>query len=154
MQANSVRLGALKASRLAILAGAAIGMAGCVLPKSLTGPSKLPVDATSPVAQEVIKASKTPGPYPTFAEIPPLPTDVRPPSAYAAAVADVREERQTLNAQAGALPPPPTDTESYASRGRSLTEGAGEPAPSDAQQQTEAYANSLRERATPPPAPK
>lgn len=147
-------LTAARAARLLFVACATAGLAGCILPAKMRGMNDLPVDPKSPVAQEVINASKHPGPYPKFADIPPTPTDVRPPQAWRAAVLDLKAKKAVLDAQVADLPPPATDTEAFAAQKRGQAESdlrAGAP---DAAQQTEAYARTLRERATPPPPPK
>ncbi|MEI9965717.1 MAG: hypothetical protein WDM92_14635 [Caulobacteraceae bacterium] len=117
--------------------------------------SNLPVDPNSPVARDVAYASKHPGPYPKFASIPPIPTDVRPAAAYRSQVTDIEARQAQLDSQAAALPPVDTDTEAYAAGARSRAAvPAGEVPPPNSAEQTEAYAASLRERATPPPPPK
>lgn len=110
------------------------------------------MDPQSPVYQDVMAATQHPGPYPRFADIPKIPTDVRPASAWAVAVADVEHDKARLNTAVAALPPVPTDTESFAANAR--TEAAAPAAdvpPPDTTDQAQAYAQSLRQRATPPP---
>ena len=142
---------ASSAVRLALLAG----LSACALPQRFGGPSTATVDPKSPVAKDVLNASRHPGPYPRFSDIPEVPTDIRPASEWRVAVTDLTRRKAVLDADAAALPPALTDTEAYAAQHRSKV-GAqpGEVAPPDAEQQTKAYAQSLRERATPPPSPK
>jgi hypothetical protein len=137
-----------------LAAGLAAGAAGCALPGKTHGSSGLSVDPHSEVAQHVAYASSHPGPYPKFSQIPPLPRDVRPPSAYRAAVLDMTARRQALEGQTAALPPPETDAEDVAGDLRSRLPNNEPPPAEDAQQQTEAYGRALRERATPPPPPR
>ena len=149
------RQSVLRAARLALIAGLALGASACVLPAKVRGMSNLPVDPNSPVAKDVIEASRHPGPYPSFADIPEVPTDIRPVSEWRAAVLDLKHRQARLGAEAGALPPALTDTDAYAALHRS--KAGAQPTdipPEDAEQRTRAYAQSLRERATPPPPPK
>ena len=110
------------------------------------------MDPQSPVYQDVMAATRHPGPYPQFADIPKIPTDVRPVSAWAAAVADVEHDRTSVTSAVAALPPVPTDTESFASNALGEAKPpAAEAPPPDSADQSQAYAQSLRQRATPPP---
>lgn len=138
----------------AVLAGAAL--AGCGVSERMTGASLAPVDPSSPVAQDVIRVSRVPGPYPTFADIPKIPTDVRPASAWRSSVQDEQRERAVLDAQVAALPPvTPGSTEQFAADARSrLAPPPADVPPADARQRAEAEAKALRERATPPPPPR
>ncbi len=141
--------------RFGIIFGAAACAAGCAVPSRVAGLSNAPVDSSSPVAKDVIYASEHPGPYPRFADIPKIPTDVRPASAWRAAIAEVQHKKAVLEAEVAALPAVTADTETYASQTRAQASApASQAAPTDPTQQTEAYARSLRERATPPPPPK
>ena len=131
-------------------------LAGCTLPSRMAGLSEAPVDPSSPVAQDVIRASRHPGPYPRFADIPATPTDLRPATGWRDAIQNMQQQQATLGAQIAALPPVAPDTsEAYAAetRGR-LGPAPSEVAPPDARQQTEAEAQALRERATPPSPPR
>ena len=97
-------------------------------------------------------AIQHPGPYPKFSDIPPIPSDVRPVSAWAVAVADIHQDKGRLNQDVAALPPVQTDTEAFAASARGQTKPPEVAAPPpDATEQTQAYAQSLRARATPPP---
>ena len=81
-------------ARLALCLGVAGLTGGCVdLPKVL-GPA--PVDPTSAVAQDVLAASKAKGPFPTFRQIPAVPTDVRPVTAWRASVLAMTAEKAAL----------------------------------------------------------
>ena len=144
-------------ARLAVALAAAALAGGCFSPGKLQSAASRPyvVDPNSPVARDVAYASKHPGPFPRFAEIPKVPTDIRPVSAWREAVDDLKSRKAELDQEAADLPPPLSDTEPYAAGARSRA--AADPAdvaPPDAPQQTESYAQSLRERATPPPTPK
>ena len=102
----------------------------------------------------MLYAARHPGPYPKFADIPKIPTDVPPPSAWRAEVADLQQRRARVVTEAAALPAPLADTQPFADKSRALATAPLEPAPPDADQQTQADAAALRERATPPPSPK
>jgi hypothetical protein len=129
-------------------------LAGCDLPGRVAGVG-VPVDPSSPIAQDVIRASRTPGPYPKFADIPKVPTDVRPTSEWRADIKDMQQRQSTLQAEVAALPPLPSQTtEAFAGQKRAQISGApASAAPAD-KQQTEAEARALRKRATPPPPPR
>ena len=130
-------------------------LAGCALPGRMVGVADAPIDSSSPVAQDVIRAAQHPGPYPKFTEIPQIPTDIRGSAEWRIAVSDMQKRQTALDAQVAALPPVDTNTEAYADETRTrLGPPPAPPAPEDARQQSEAYARALRERATPPPPPK
>jgi hypothetical protein len=113
------------------------------------------VDPTSPVAAEVRAASASPGPYPRFVEIPPVPKDVRTAPAWRAAVLDEMSLKRETEANAAAIPFTLAGTEAWAdkTRARVLPEYSQQ-APADARAQAEAFAAQQAARATPPPAPK
>ena len=134
------------------LFGAAASLVACSLPSQVAGLHSAAVDPASPVYKDVMYATQHPGPYPKFSDIPPIPTDVRPASQFAVAVAGVREDKASLDQGVAALPPAPNDTEAFAANARSAAQGPSVEAPSaDTSDQTKAYAQSLRARATPPP---
>ena len=99
-----------------------------------------------------MNATRHPGPYPKFSDIPKTPTDVRPASAWAVAVADIKADRAHLKSAVAALPPPAADTEAFAANARTAAQApiAAAP-PADAAAETQDYAQSLKARATPPP---
>jgi hypothetical protein len=135
--------------------GLAAAAGGCLSPRMMLSKSSLPVDANSPVAKDVIYASQHPGPFPRFADIPKTPSDDRPPAAWTAAAQDVEARKAALDAQVARLPPVQTGAEDYAVALRArFGEKPNEVPPPDQTDQTEAYAQSLRARATPPPSPK
>ncbi len=134
------------------LFGAAASLAGCQLPSQVAGFRTAAVDPASPVYKDVMESTRHPGPYPKFSDIPKIPTDVRPTSAWAVAVADVRQDKARLDAGVAALPPAAADTETFAANARGEVHApAAEAPPAETADQTQAYAQSLRARATPPP---
>jgi hypothetical protein len=135
--------------------GAAVLGACSNLPEHMAGVSQVPVDPNSPIAQNVIQASQTRGPFPKFRDIPAIPTDQRPASYWRTAVKDTQKDQQRLQTQVAALPPVDTGTaETYAAQARNrLGAPPSDIPPPDSRQRTEAEAEALRERATPPPPP-
>jgi hypothetical protein len=110
------------------------------------------VDPASPLAGEVAEASRSPGRYPKLNQIPPLPTDVRPVSAWKAAVVSEWARKDQLEASTAAIPFTLSHTDEYASSARSrISSVMALQAPADAEARTEAFAAAERARATPPP---
>ena len=107
------------------------------------------VDPKSPVYQDVMNATRHPGPYPKFSDIPKTPTDIRPVSAWAVAIADIKADRSRLDSAVAALPPAAADTEAFAANARTQAQAPAPPA--EAAAETQDYAQSLKARATPPP---
>lgn len=127
-------------------------LSGCALPFPDPPVTSRGVDPTSPVADRILRednAEVSPS-YPRFSDIPAVPTDVRPPEAWNAAVGEVQAERAELDRWLDANPPELTDTEAFAERQRNavgldpLTLPAA-PTP----EESAAYARQQRERATP-----
>ena len=137
-----------------LLFGAAAWLCGCQAPSQVAGFRTAAVDPSSPVYQDVMNATRHPGPYPSFSDIPKTPTDLRPVAAWAVAVADIKSDRTTLDSAVAALPPPPADTESFAANAKSEAAAPAPAAaspPAEAAADTQDYAQSLKARATPPP---
>ena len=109
------------------------------------------VDPASPVAGEVAKMAKTGGhDYPSFNEIPAVPNDVRPIRQYGVQAAKMEQARDDLVRATAPGTWTLQNTEAFASTAR---KAAGpEIAPAE-RTDTEAFANELRQRATPPPPP-
>ena len=110
-----------------------------------------PDAARAAVAAQAEAASHVPGPYPDFCSIPPAPTDLRSPTAWAASVGDLsRAADETRGeAQTAFSDNPPTDN----FVGDALRDSTPPPAlttPSS----TEDFARSLRNRATAPSRPR
>ena len=62
------------------------------------------VDQQSAVAAQVERRAARAGPMPKFSQIPPVPMDVRPFSAWRAAVTDVIGEKRQVDAAAAGYP--------------------------------------------------
>lgn len=129
----------------------ACGLAASLLAGCAASPfTEAQVDPASPVAVDVARAARVVRPYPTFAQIPPTPADVRPARAFAAAVADVQGEGARLERDTAASTWTLDGSDSFAARAeRSLGDDAA-PIAND----PEAFARAQRERATPPPPPR
>ena len=136
------------ARHLAGLAACA-GLGACALSNPLR---TAPIDASSPIASEAGKLAHQPGPYPTFAQIPPEPTDVRPVRAWGPAAQQVEAAGARLAQETAPSTWTLSGTEAFA-EGIRRQLGAAPPAESTTAA-TEAYAKELRKRATPPPPPK
>ena len=135
-----------------MLFGAAASLCACQAPKQAAGFHTAAVDPASPVYQDVMNAERHPGAFPRFSEIPKTPADIRPVSAWAAAVAGIKADKASLDSGVEALPPAPADTESFAANARTQTRAPDLPAPSaDTSAETHDFAQSLKARATPPP---
>lgn len=128
--------------------GAAAMLAGCANPFATAK-----VDPNSPVAAEIERMAGQKRPYPTFADIPAVPTDQRPVADWGKA-ADQLELASSRLDQATA---PNTwtlqGTERFAARARSQA-GPDIDSSRSTTPATEAFARQLRERATPPPPPR
>ncbi|MES2035635.1 MAG: hypothetical protein V4466_15820 [Pseudomonadota bacterium] len=113
------------------------------------------IDPTSPAAAAVAEAARTPGPWPTFADIPEVPADLRDAAAWRAAVAD-QEAEGAATQRAGAEDTwSLTATEAFTARAQADIDSVKVHAPTDAEvAESEAYARALRARATPPPSPR
>ncbi len=112
------------------------------------------IDQQSAVAAQVRAAQRSPGPYPKFSQIPPLPKDVRPLSAWRATVAGALAEKHQVDAAAAAYPYSLHDTTAFADAQRArIPPSESTPPSKDASTTSEAYAASVRARAKTPPPP-
>lgn len=109
-----------------------------------------PIDANSPAAAQMQALLAKPATMPRFVDIPPLPTDVRTPQAFADARSALEREGEAL-----ALATAPNTwslegTENFAARAQA--ESSDGPAPGEQNtRDTDAFARELQRRATPPP---
>jgi hypothetical protein len=132
-------------ARLALCAGASALLSACVGNPFATAP----VDPASPIAAEIAKRARTVGPYPTFAQIPPMPKDVRAPPAYGAGARKLEAAGAELDAQTAPDTWTLGGTDTFAT-GAQSTIGKEQPVtPADAG--TEAFVSAGQKRATPPP---
>jgi hypothetical protein len=140
-----------RATRIAACAAMALVVAGCA---NLNPLSAGGVDTNSTVAAEVAAASRAPGRYPRFSDIPAVPSDVRRVPLWRSAVLAEWATKRRVEHEAAALPFTLANTEAWAAGQRSkipLPETI--PPTPNAGEATEAFAASARARATPPPPP-
>lgn len=131
------------ATALAIAAGSVL-LSGCV-----GNPFKdTKIDPASPVAGEVARLTRQDGKFPTFASIPKAPTDIRPLAQYGVDANAILAQGAALEAATAPGTWTLQGTDDFADKARRDAGPQIEPPkPGDA----EAFARSLRERATPPP---
>jgi hypothetical protein len=132
--------------RLSVCAVAAATLGGCANPFATA-----PVNPGSPVAPEVARLARSNRDFPTFAEIPPKPTDVRPPRRWGVAGAETEQARDRLDQDTAPATWTLNNTATFAT-GAQAKAGPELGAPDTAG--TEAFAKKLRDRATPPPPPR
>lgn len=112
------------------------------------------VDPQSKAAADVVAASRAPGAYPKFSDVPPVPTDVRPVSGWRTAVLETSALKRTTEAQAAAADFTLSDTEAFAAGERAKIPPEESAAPTaQAGADSEAFAAKARARATPPSSP-
>jgi hypothetical protein len=129
---------------------AAAALAGCA-----SAPSHEALDKASPAAPAIAALPKTLGPYPRWSQFPRGPQPTPPPSEIAASVADLRTAQANVLSAASKIQWTLSGTSAFAAGARAqINPAEAAPAPADERAQAEAYAKSLREKATPPPAPK
>lgn len=143
MNAPALFVNAQRNARIA--AGACILLSGC-----MGGPFNAQVDPRSPVAGEVGRAARENTTYPTFADIPPKPIETRPLKEFGQAARELEAARLKLEAATAPSTWTLEDTEAFAERARAAAGPELEPATAP---NTEAFADELRRRATPPPPP-
>jgi hypothetical protein len=106
------------------------------------------VDPRSPIAAEVPKLVKADAPYPTFAGVPPKPTDMPPPRQIGVAVRAVDQAAAQLAKATADSTWTLQNTDTFATEARTAA-GPDVAAPQAAD--TEAFVAAQRKRATPPP---
>jgi hypothetical protein len=115
------------------------------------------INQASPAVADIHAAEHAPGPYPRFADVPAVPKDVRPVSAWKASVYDLWAVKTQTEAEAAAIPFTLVvgDGEGWAQVEQSKIPAVEMVGPAaDEAASAEAYAQAQRERATPPPSPK
>ncbi len=106
------------------------------------------IDPASPVAADVARMTRADAKLPTFASIPPTPTDVRPAANYGRAAAALDAAGAQLIRDTGPETWTLQGTDAFAETAR---KAVGPELPPVAPGDAEAFARALRERATPPP---
>lgn len=135
----------MMAARFLGVAAAAALLSGCV-----TSPiASAKVDPNSPIAAEVEKLASQDHDFPSFNEIPPTPTDLRPAKVYGQRAEKVVAARDRL--QAATAPNTWTLTGNTTAFAAGARRAAGPDIGPTTGADTEAFANAVRKRATPPP---
>lgn len=129
------------------LTGAALLLSACVGDPL----AEARVDPASPIAAEVARTARMNRDYPSFSEIPPKPNDVRPLRLYGAAAREVELARAQLERETAPETWTLNNTEAFS---RTAQAEAGPDAAPQGPAETDAFAEILRKRATPPPPPK
>jgi hypothetical protein len=134
--------------------GAALATSGCAMGTAVNPFTGGAINPDSSVAAEVAAASRAPGPYPRFSQVPAVPTDVRPVPAWRNAVIGEWADKRQTEHEAAALAFTLGETESWAETRRAKIPSNELSGPAaDAAGQSEAWAAAERARATPPPPP-
>jgi hypothetical protein len=137
---------ARKVARLTACAG--LGALGAACVGDPVGRAHLA--PSSPVAADAARLVRANHKFPTFAQIPAAPKDVRAPAAFRSAVTDAETARDQLLAETAPNTWTLSATEHFAA-------GANAHASDDddvTSRDTEGFARTARERATPPPPPR
>jgi hypothetical protein len=132
------------AARLLASAGACVMLTACVANPF----TDAKVDPRSPIAAEVTKSVRHDAVYPTFASIPAAPKDVRPRKQYGEDASQIEKAQTDLDHATADNTWSLTGTEAFAANAQAA---AGPDLPPVPPEETEAFANALRKRATPPP---
>lgn len=143
------RLEPLRTSLL-VCACAAAMLGGCAISNPFVTAS---VDPASPIAAEVAAKARASRDYPTFADIPSVPSDVRPLPAFGRAADELEVAGVELVRETAPGTWTLTGTEAFAGRARDMA-GPETTGPESTTAATEAFAKAQRARATPPPPPR
>jgi hypothetical protein len=144
-----VRVWASVIAAAATLAGCAQVRSGAQDLVEATHIAPLPIDPSSPVAADVGRAEQGVGPVPTFASMPPKPTDIRPADAYKQNVVAIVGDRRELTRWEAAHPPLVSDTDAFAVAQRAKLAGET-PVTPEKEAESAAFARKLREAAQAP----
>src|SRR6185312_1269766 len=102
----------------AMIGALALGWAGVAATAAAQPSLRPPPVNPNPVTEQAIAAASKTTVYPTFAQVPPLPKDVRSISAWKASVTSIKDEGVELAQMAAAEPWTLGDTASWAARER------------------------------------
>lgn len=134
------------------LAGVALcALCGC---GSLPDPVPLtpsPIASDSPIAREVAAAAAQPQPFPTWADIPKKPADVRDAEGWRLSVNDIRATGATTEAEGRSAFTLTQGTDDFANDAR---RDATPPPAVTTPSETDTFLREMRARATPPPRPR
>jgi len=134
------------------LAGALVlTWAGLAAPATAQPTLKPPTVNPNPATAQAIAAARQPAPFPTFAQIPPLPKDVRSIAGWKASVTALKADGAQQTEMAANEPWTLGGTEEWAAGQRA--EAAPPPPVTTASSaaDSEAFAAAMRARAMPPP---
>jgi hypothetical protein len=136
-----------RAKYWSLVAGALI-LVGAARGRALAEPTAHP--SGSPVTANAISEAEKPAIRPTFASIPPAPTDIRPFTRWTAAIAEIKTVGAETAAEARAGPWILGGTEGWAAHARAE---AAPPSPmtTPGGHDTDAFVREMIRRATPPP---
>ena len=145
------RLPATRAA--AVVALAAISLGACSAARAAFGP--LQYDKNSPAAGAIASTDVSKQPYPTFAQVPSQPDDVRPTTAWSRNIFDTLAARRQMEALQVVQPQTLYGAEAFAQQSRALAAPPLTSEQAKAQSdQSAAFAKEGRARAKPPsPAP-
>lgn len=107
------------------------------------------INPASPIAAEATQMVRSNRHWPSFSQIPPAPTDVRAPQAFGVAASDIQSAGERLEKETGPDSWSLTGTDRFAARANAQASDD-----SVESRDTDAFARSARERATPPPPPR
>ncbi|MDB5458997.1 MAG: hypothetical protein JWO72_738 [Caulobacteraceae bacterium] len=132
-----------------VLALGGIGLGGCV---QLNYPfAQPPVDVTSPIAEDLRKANPAGAPYPSFLQVPEVPQDVRPTTAWTRNIYNTLRLRRQMRAMAVIYPQTLKDPEGFLQDNKKKALAPLTPAEAAAQSdKTDQFAKDLRDRAKAP----
>ncbi len=132
------------------LALAGLGLGACAdLPKYPF--AQPPVDVTSPLAEDLRQVNPTNAAYPSFRQVPDMPTDVRPATAWTRNIYNTLRLRRQMQAQQVLYPQSLYGTEAFAQEERNKAAAPLTPAQAAANaDKTAAFAKSQRDRAKAP----
>jgi hypothetical protein len=105
----------------------------------------------NPVTEKAIADASQSAPYPTFSQIPPLPSDVRSMHAWKTSVVTLKSDGARMADLAAAGPWTLGDTEGWAERERAAAAAPPPVTQPSSEADTEAFAAAMRARAIPPP---
>ena len=124
--------------------------AGLAAPAAAQPKLNPPPVRPNPVTQNAMAEASKAAPFPTFAQIPPMPTDVRSMAAWKVSVTTLKAAGARLTEMAANEPWTLGDTEDWAERHRTRATPPP-PVTTASQADTEAFAAAMRARAMPPP---
>ena len=125
--------------------------AGFATPAAAQPTVNAPTMHPNPATEQAIAEASKDAPYPTFAQIPPLPTDVRTIAGWKASVTSIKAEGAQMSEMAAAEPWTLGDTDNWAAQERAEAAPPPQITQASSEADTEAFAAAMRARAMPPP---